>query len=140
MSNEYIIFDCTNDQWKYKGIMFAEMDNADVTKIMGGMEAPAGFVAGIMAMIWVDELGIWNWKMRIKFPSGNKQVVSNRFDPKKHQNLNETYLLKDMYRMPMIHKSWHPNPCGTADGLIKIMEDTDMIESKRIVGSENANN
>ena len=125
------IFNISRTDHKYKGILFAEADNEAVDREMNApFPTPKSYVAGIMGLIWVDEKEIWHAKFRIKFPSGNKQVVSLDFDEehKKKVKMNTTYVLQKIYKMPMINKKWYPNPTEDIDGIIKIMKESDMIE------------
>lgn len=136
MTDNNIIFDLTNHNNKYKGVLFAEADNAEMDRQMGShFPTPKSYVAGIMAIIWVDEQGIWRAKMRIKFPSGSKQVVTKNYDEefKSGVKVNETYILQDFYKFPMINKMWVPNPDETPDGIVKLIKDADMIESIQVV-------
>lgn len=133
---ENIIFDLTNINYKYKGVLFAELDNAQIDKEIGNpFPTPKDYLAGIMAIIWVDKKGIWNFKMRIKFPSGSKQVVNKIYDKefKKGIKVNETYILQDLYKFPMVNKTWLSNPEETGDGILKLIENADMIESINII-------
>lgn len=89
---------------------------------------PKGYVAGLMAIIFTDEKGEWHLTARIKFPSGNKQVI--RLEGGKDSN--ETKMLHQLYKMPLIHKTWTKNPDGSPEGILKIVEDLDMIESYQV--------
>lgn len=132
-----IIFDLTDTSNKYKGILFAEIDNQEVDKEMGCL-SPKDFCVGIMALIWEDRKGVWHFKMRLKFPSGNKQVATKNFDVEfeKGIKVNETFVLHEIYRMKMINKMWLSNPEGTSEGIIKLIEDADMVESRRILRND----
>lgn len=134
MKTSEVIFDLTKTDWTYKGVLFAEMDNAEVDKEMNSpFPTPKDYVAGVMAIIAIDPDGVWHLTARVKFPSGNKQVIRKAFDEehKNQCNINETYILQYFYRMPLKNKLWTANPDGTADGILKILEKTDMIESIR---------
>lgn len=132
-----IIFDLSREDWDYKGIFFGELDTNAVDKEYG-MAAPKGFVAGIMAIIWVDETDTWHLSTRIKYPSGNKTVFHCAYHLEKVEgvNVNETYALNHLYKFPMTNKVWTPNPEGKAEGILKIMKDLDMIESCRVVQAD----
>ena len=127
-----VIFDLTRTDWIYKGILFAEVDNAAIDKEFNcPFPAPKNFVVGVLGIIYVDEKGIWHGKMRLKFPSGNKQICTRDYDKefKKNVKVNETYVLNDLYKIPMINTAWYVNPDGSPAGMLKILEETDMIES-----------
>lgn len=119
-----IIFDITRRDWKYKGVLFAEVDNNDLSDEME--PPPNDWIAGIMLLIWTDENGIWNAKMRIKYPLGNKSVFSRSYD--KDQKVNETSILQEFYNLPMTNKKWYKNEDGTPQGILKIIEDANMID------------
>jgi len=124
-----VIFDCTNPKHLYKGVLFAEVDNGEVKKEMNSpFPTPKDYVAGVMAIIHVDENGIWHLTARIKFPSGNKQVIRLQENPP----CNETKLLQKFYKIPLVNKIWTPNPSGDSDGILNIIKDLDMIESIQI--------
>lgn len=134
MNKDNIIFDLSDHDNSYKGVFFAELDVASSSKDFGIPPPPKGYEAGIMGIIWTDKRGCWHGKMRIKFPSGNKQVISCNFEEefKKKINMNETYVLNYMYKLPMINKVWTPNPSGKGMGIFEIIKKLDMIESIRI--------
>lgn len=123
MTKDYI-FEVARDDWLYKGILFAEADNKE---IQDDCPFPKDdrFVTGIMGLIWVDEQGIWRGKIRLKFPSGNK--ICANVDGEK--DWNETKILTGFYKFPMINKRWYPNPDGSKEGILKIMQESNMIES-----------
>ena len=125
-----IIFDLTRKDWTYKGVFFGEMDNAAVDS---PFPTPKGYVAGMMAIIWINEKGIWHMTARVKFPSGNKQVIRINYKEESNKGIkiNETLILHELYKLPMINKLWCPNESGTPDGIFAILEKTDMIESIR---------
>lgn len=130
-----IIFDLTRLDYKYKGVLFAEADNAEVDKQIGShIRTPKDYVAGIMAIIWTDEKGMWHTKLRFKFPSGNKQVISHSFDKEFEEwvKVNETYALQYLYKFPMVNKRWFPNPEETGMGIVNLIQKADMIESMKI--------
>lgn len=133
---KHIIFDLTNSKNNYKGVLFAEMDHLEAGRRLSCPfpPPPADYCVGIMGIIWVDEDGIWNAKIRLKFPSGNKQVICRRYDQehKENININETYVLNDIYQMPMKHKHWLRNESGTPEGIVELIQQADMIESFRI--------
>lgn len=135
MSKDDIIFDLTRKDWKYKGVLFGEVDNSQLDNC-GMPPTPQKFAAGIMAVIWVDEEGTWHHKTRLKFlQSGNKHVFIKNYKKQKQEgvNVNETYVLQDIYKFPLIYKLWTPNPSGEASGMLEILEKLNMIESSRIV-------
>ncbi|MFA7192373.1 MAG: hypothetical protein WC089_03700 [Candidatus Paceibacterota bacterium] len=127
--NDYI-FVLDREDYDYKGVLFAEADDLE----MGGPKMPKDYVAGIMGIIWTDEKGQWHAKMRIKFPSGNKQVMTLNFEKEfdEKMNINETYVLNRMYQMPMKNKVWTKNPGGTIPGIVKIVQDLNMVEHSRV--------
>ncbi len=135
MNKENIIFDLTNPDWDYRGVLFAELDNEEINKMTGyQMPAPPkDYCAGVMAIIWKDKEGFFHMKLRIKFPSGSKQVYASQY-PK---DSNETIILQDIYKVPMINKCWKRNEGGTGNGIIKIIEELDMIESMHIENKTN---
>ncbi len=135
MDKKQIIFDLTDETNNYRGVLFAEMDNAEVDKQMNSpFPTPKEYVAGVMAVIWTDKNGGWHAKLRIKFPSENKQVISMDFTKPEYKNVkvNETFVLQQMYKMPMVKKIWTPNPSGEAMGIVDIIRDLDMVESSRL--------
>lgn len=132
MNSEYI-FDVSREDWQYKGLLFAEIDNQGViANYPGEAPPPRGYVAGFMALIWVDESGEWHVKGRFKFPSGNKQTIGKSFG----KECNETKILTSLYQFPFKNKKWYPNKKGTIEGIMEILEESDMIESKRIINVE----
>lgn len=137
MKNESkVIFDVTNPNCIYKGILFAELDFQEMDKqIKCPVPILKDYVAGVMALIWIDEKGIWNAKLRIKFPSGNKQVCHKTYQDEfdKKINVNETYVLNDLYRFPLKNKKWMKNSNGTPEGILKLLKESDMIESLKII-------
>lgn len=123
------IFVLDRDDWSYKGILFAEADVAIMFKDSGMPPPPKEWVAGIMMMIWTDENGIWRSRIRFKYPSGNKMVASAEYG----KDSNETKILSEIYsHVPMIYKKWYKNPDGSIEGMLKILEESDMIESKLV--------
>lgn len=133
---ETVIFNLTREDYLYKGILFAEADNRQMDKEMNNpFVTPKDYVVGVMAIIWVDEKSIWHSKMRLKFPSGNKQVVSANYEKENEEGItvNETLVLQELYRFPMINKTWLPNPDGTPEGIVKLIQDIDMIENIKVV-------
>lgn len=130
-----IIFDLTRHDYNYKGVLFAEMDTEAALTEMGMTPLQKDYCAGIMGLIWTDEKGQWHGKLCIKFPSGNKQVIICNFEDefKNGVKINETYVLNHFYKLPMIRKTWTKNHKGTIDGILKIIENLDMIESVEIV-------
>jgi hypothetical protein len=135
MSESEVIFDLTNPNNKYKGVMFAEVDNQELDREMQSpFPTPQKYAAGVMAIIWVDEEGIWNAKMRFKFPSGNKQVITKKYDveAKEGETINENIVLQDLYRFPMIHKMWLKNDDETGHGIIELIEKAEMVQYIRI--------
>lgn len=133
IDKSHIIFDLTNRKNTYKGVLFSEMDHIEAGKQLDCPfpPPPSDYCVGIMAIIWVDEDGIWNAKMRLKFPSGNKQVVCRKYDEEHKENItiNETYILNDLYKIPMRKKIWLKNKSGTPEGMFDLIKDADMIES-----------
>jgi hypothetical protein len=136
MNREQYIFDLSNPKHKYKGVLFAEIDNDSICEECGGMAIPQNFVAGVMAIIWVDEENIWNVKTRFKFPSGNKQIFEKKYDNEDSSKINETFILHDLYRFPMVNKRWFQNKDETAKGLFDLMQQADMIEYAFILPEE----
>lgn len=124
--NENIILDISNEKYKYKGILSAIIDNKAVAEMT---HTPVGFfgddVAEVFVIIYQDECENWIWKGRIKFPSGNKQVIQNNMG----KNSNETACLHDIYKLPLSEKQWFKNPCQTGYGLLDIMRKNDLILS-----------
>lgn len=118
------IFDLSRSDWVYKGIVEGEMDNVAVM----GFDMP-GYVCEYWGIIYVDEKGDWQSKSRLKFPSGNKQVISKNYG----KEANETSILHEIYKLPFRYKNWHRNPCGTADGMFDLMEKNDLILSMTVV-------
>jgi hypothetical protein len=126
MNENGCIFNFTNPNWQYKGVLSAIADNQEVNKEMNKyMSIPKNYVTEIIAFIWVDEHEEWFWKGRLKFPSGNK--IS--FNGKCGKYTNETKCLHEIYKFPMKEKHWFPNPKGTVEGLIEVMQANDLIES-----------
>src|SRR6201999_4259350 len=118
MSQDDYISKFDNPAWKIKGILSAIADNETMEReLQSPFPIPKSYVAEIIAIIWTDENLVWQWKMRIKFPSGNKQVVSGNCGI----NANETKCLHEIYKLPLTKKNWFPNPNGDIEGLIEIM-------------------
>jgi len=126
MENNQTIFDLSNPKWIYKGVVSATLDHEE---IMPGFPPPKGYIAEVIAIIWVNENSEWILKARMKFPSGNKQSYERNFG----KNANETKLLTELYLIPMKNKFWFPNVSGKGEDIIKILENNDMILSKKIV-------
>ena len=124
------IFDLSNDKNIYKGVFFAEMD---LTKNKNGtliLSLLPNFCPGIMGIIWVDEHGIWNAKMRVKYPSGSKQVLTRQYKEEYDNNfpINETYILSEIYKFPMKNKKWLKNESGKGEGIVELLQQEDMIK------------
>lgn len=138
MSDNHIIFRLDRDDYDYKGVLFADLDVGSSAEEMGMPPPPKGYQAGVMGIIWTDEKGQWHGKMRIKFPSGNKQVITCNFEDefKNGVKVNETYVLNRFYKMPMINKVWRKNEDGTPQGIVKLIQELDMIESMRVMTIE----
>lgn len=125
--NKDFIFDLTREDHDYRGVLFAEVDFNEID--MGcPFPQPKDYCAGIMAIIFIDENKDWHLVGRIKFPSGNKQVL-RLFGGK---DSNETKLLQQFYKAPMKNKVWTRNIDGTPEGIIKILRDLDMVESEKL--------
>ncbi len=131
-----MIFDVTREDWQYKGLLFAELDNQEICNFSGLLNQgmPEDYIVGFMGLIWVDEKGIWNGKFRLKFPSENKQICHKIYDKEAKNNIpvNETVVLQEFYKMPLIKKRWYKNESGKPEGILEILEKSDMIESKRV--------
>lgn len=117
------IFELNRKDYSYKGVLFAELDNNSFYKEYG-LSLPKSYVAGLMGLIWTDENGIWHMKFRIKFPNGNKQSFSQEYS----KDANETLVLQDIYKLPLVNKNWYPNKDGSIDGILDVIKKTDMIE------------
>lgn len=127
-----VIFDLSDPDCVWKGVFFGEMDNKAIdNEVQGPIKTPNWYVVGVMALIWTDKDGIWHIRARIKFPSGSKQVIQKSFYPKEHENINETRLLQELYTIPIVNKHWYPNPSGTQEGIIELIEKAGMVESMR---------
>jgi hypothetical protein len=125
-----VIFELTRTDYSYKGVLFAELDNVALQKEMGDpTPMPKDYLIGVMAVIFTDEKGEWHLTARIKFPSGNKQVIRLQGG----KDSNETKMLQELYKMPLIHKRWTKNPDGSPEGILKTIEDLDMIESRMVI-------
>lgn len=118
------IFNFSNPNWKYKGVLSAEADYNTLEKEWD-IKQPPGYTVYIVAFIWVDEVGDWFFRVRLKFPSGHKQVYGCNMG----KDSNETLCLEEMYRFPMQKKKWIANPSGILDRLLELMKKHDMIES-----------
>lgn len=120
------IFKFMNPEYKIKGILSAIADNDEIFKIKGEyFPSTKRFTAEIIGFIWTDENQEWNWRFRMKFASGDKQVCSGNLG----KDANETKCLHEMYKFPMKEKHWFPNPEGTVKSLIELMKKEDLIES-----------
>lgn len=128
IDKEEVIFDFTNPNWKYKGILFANFDTSEMEKEIG-FPPPSTFYGGFMAIIWIDENQDWIGKGRMKFSSGNKQIYSKNFGKKS----SETEILQFFYQLPLKDKIWKKNPSEDVIGIIEIIKDLDMIESYKII-------
>lgn len=116
-------------RWSYKGLLFADMD---LTKAFDGeIRPPKGFHAGFMGMIWIDENGAWHFKGRIKFPSGNKIVITRDYSSEEAEALGVEGIIREFCTDKFINKKWYKNPTEDIDGIRKILEDADMIEWER---------
>ncbi len=124
MKERECIFNFSNPEWKYKGVFSGVIDNAAVEK---GVGAPFALlkicIVKIIAFVWVDEKGIWNFRVRIKFPSGNKQTFAGSLG----EDSNAEEAVKIICKMPMREKHWFPNPDETLMGLIEVMRVNDLI-------------
>jgi len=124
------------DNWIYKGVLSAVMDNKALDAELGLPEemfpVPENWFVEIIGFIWVNEEGIWNMKIRLKYPSGNKQAFGNTYG----KDANETLVLQDMYRLPMVQKYWFKNKDGTLKSLIQLMKDNDLIASIQIIKTQ----
>lgn len=129
-SNEQIIiFDLTRTDWKYKGVLFAEIDENVMFSGIGAPPVNSDWYAGIMALIYVDEQGEWIYKQRVKFPSGNKQVGTKHFGKDSNENKIIEYMCSIF---PMKNQIWKKNIKEDGWGIVEIIEDFDMIEDMRI--------
>ena len=125
-----VIFDLRRRDYSYKGVLFAELDtNESAREIHFPFAPPKDYICGVMAIVYTDENGNWHLKARIKFPSGNKVAIPIEGG----KDSNEEKMLEQLYRVPMIHKIWTANPDGTPEGIVKIIQDLDMVEYSRIV-------
>lgn len=124
------IFVLDRDDWSYKGVLFADFDISEVEKNSPSpMSVPPNFTAGFMMIIWTDENGKWHAKMRIKFPSGSKISGEREFG----KDSNETKILSQIYKdTALINKRWYKNPDGSIRGMLKIIEKSNMVESKQV--------
>ena len=130
MNEKECIFNFTNPNWQYKGVFSGILDNDAINKEMNAMfSSPKSFIAEVIAFVWVDEKGIWNFKARVKFPSGNKQTFGRSLG----ENSNEEEAVKAICKMPMKEKFWFSNPDGTVEGLIEVMIINDLIESIQMI-------
>lgn len=131
-----VIFDITRRDWKYKGVLLAQVDTEEINKEMNAaFPTPKSYIAGIMGIIWVDERGVWNAKVMVKFPSGNKQVLTRIYEGKQCEgvNINTTYVLQDLYQLPIVNKNWYPNKDESPCGILDILAKTNMIDSYEVV-------
>lgn len=130
---ENVIFDLTIKDCIYRGVFFGELDNDYVNgHVEDGMpKMPKEYIVGVMALIWTDPQGIWHIKTRLKFPSGNKQVVEKVFseEVEEKKQVNETYVLQHLYKIPMVRKIWTRNPSGKPEGIVEIIKNLNMVES-----------
>lgn len=130
MNEKECIFNFTNPDWQYKGVFSGIVDNDAVDKeVNAPFPSPKTYIAEVIAFVWVDEKGIWNFKARIKFPSGNKQTFAGSLG----EDSNEEEAVKAICKMPMKEKHWFSNPEGTVGGLIEVMRVNDLIETIRKV-------
>lgn len=126
------IFDFSNPKIQVKGALSAVLDNENCIKeLQCPFNIPAGIVE-VIAFIWVDEHGDWIWRMRLKFPSGNKHA----FGLNMGKDANETKCLQEMYRLPMKEKHWFRNPTGRFEDMIEIMRKNDLIASIQVQVNE----
>lgn len=120
------IFNFSNPACKIKGIMSAVVDIEEVLKLSDFPFAfRKDFGAEVIGIIWIDENHIWQWKMRIEFPSGNKQVVYGDCG----KNSDEDTCLNEMQKLPMKEFYYFPNAAEDVNGLIEIMKKNDLIKS-----------
>ena len=133
MEKNYI-FKLDREDYNYRGILFADLDLKKIS-----LDCPVNFFSsnyetGFMGIIWTDEKGMWHFKGRVKFPSGNKMSTENSYEDehKEELSLSVQYVLEDMKRLPLINEVWYPNPTGSIDGMIEIMKNSDMIEWMKV--------
>lgn len=112
---------------KFKGVLSAIVDNREMFADTG-IIPPKEYIIEAFGIIWVDKNDEWQMRVRLKFPSGNKQSFANNYG----KDANETLVLHDIYKLPMYYKHWFPNPTGTFEALLQIMKDNDLIEWSRM--------
>ena len=125
------IFEFKEDGSIYHGVFFAELDNQGVLDVMNDTfhEPPTDYVAGLMACIWTNNNGKINLKIRIKFPSGNKQV----YEIKLENDETIENAVNIIRRFPLKKDTWYPNSDGSLHSLLKIINDANMIEWMEVI-------
>ena len=120
-------FKIDREDYNYKGVLIAQTDGSQCLEEMKGCfpAIPEDYFGIVIAIIWTDETGMWHAKMKVEFPSGNKQIVLFKFDEEFNTDIkvNETYILNHIYKIPMKRKKWKRNPEGTATEFKKIIKD-----------------
>jgi len=129
-----VIFDCTRTDWKYKGVLFAEVDEIEMFKEME--PPPLDWYGGILALIYINENGEWIYKQRIKFSSGNKQMCMKCFGKDSTENKIIEYMCT---ALPMKNQIWKKNIKEDGWGIVEIIKDFDMVQSMCIVSKETSN-
>lgn len=128
MTDRKVIFKFDHD-CSYKGVLSAEMDKYAVEDFFQlprqSLTLDKSWIVEILGFIWTDPQGEWHMKIRLKFPSGNKQVFGKSFGI----DSTEEEVLEDIYKLPMVNKRWFQNKVGTVTSLFELLKEKDMIES-----------
>lgn len=139
MSSE-CIFVIDREDYNYRGVLFSELDNETCSSMPDcPHQFPEHYCVGVLALIWTDENGLWHAKVRLKFPSGNKQVYELDFAKEMLEGIqiDEEYILSRICAIPMKHINYRRNKWGTPAGILEILRDSDWVESEKVVPYEN---
>lgn len=124
-----VIFDL-NENCLYYGVISAHLDFENMGN--GWMPMPKNYLSEVFGLIWKNKENEWNFKYRVKHPTGNKQIFSKNMGV----NSNEEECLNEIYKFPMKNKFYFKNPSGKIDDLLKILEKEDLILSRRTIRNE----
>lgn len=119
-----IIFDLSDDKKDYRGILFANVDKKQIEQ-EDNVKIEESENAQVTALIWINPDKSWEMKGCLKYEDGETQILEGKFD----EAVNETYILTAIYNIPLTNKRWHRNPCGTAKGIRRIIDEENFPET-----------
>ena len=109
--DDIVIFDITRRDWKYRGLLTAELDKSKFNK--------SNPYRKLSAMLWIDENNIWNAKIAIESKSGKKSTLETSF--KENPNIDEEGVLNFICKIPVKNKVWTKNPDGSIEQMYNII-------------------